>query len=363
MNKTMRRTRGARVLLPLGVTAMVAASPARGNPGRTTAPPGFSAEVEPDRETGWGIVVLRYREAGGKALEVRVAPAAGSNLFSLKVDGDELMYQPEKLAELKDQRAGTPLMFPMVNRVRDGKMVFEERTFSFEPNNGKNFIHGLARRRPFQIGALAAKTASGATAETFLEWNETEPEFARFPIKHRLTVTYTLKKTGITIAYQVDNRDGTRLPFAFGLHPYFRIPGRREDVTISAPPTERMEAIEYLPTGKLIPVDRTAYDLRRPVPLSSLALDDVYFGMTPEKSAAFTFGKAGPKVELGGSADFTHLVVFTPPDKPFFCIENQTSSTDAHNLHQQGKKRVANLQVLGPGKTASGQVTWTVRRR
>jgi aldose 1-epimerase len=326
---------------------------------------GFSAEIVADAGTGWDIIVLRYRDQATPAqgMEVKVAPAAGSNLFSWKVDGVELLAQPPQLADLKDQRTGTPLMFPTVNRVRDAHMVFEGREFSFEPNNGKNFIHGLARRRPFQVGPVETKGASAASAQVFLDWDEKQPDFARFPLKHRLTLTYTLRKASLQIGYRVDNQGDARLPFGFGLHPYFHIPAGREGVTVTAPLEKRMDAVEFLPTGNLLPVAKTDYDLRKPRPLSALALDDVYVGMTPDKTAAFTLAETGLRVQLGGTADFTHLVVYTPPDKPFFCIENQTSSTDAVNLAGRGKKREAHLQVVAPGKKATGEVTWTIRRR
>jgi dipeptidase D len=55
-------------------------------------------------------------------------------------------------------------------------------------------------------------------------------------------------------------------------------------------------------------------------------------------------------------------VVFTPWDRPLFAIENQTSSTDAHNLWDQGKKRESHLLVLEPGARGGGFVEWRLRR-
>jgi galactose mutarotase-like enzyme len=68
-------------------------------------------------------------------------------------------------------------------------------------------------------------------------------------------------------------------------------------------------------------------------------------------------------VALGGSRDITHLVVFTPPARPTFCIENQTSSTDAHNLHARGLTRESHLIIVTPGKTARGSVDWKITRK
>ncbi len=329
----------------------------------TARPVPFTAQIEQEAGTGWGIVVLRYQDPREPArnLEVKVAPAAGGNLFSLQVGDEELLMQPPALAELVEQRAGTPIMFPTPNRVRDGKMTFEGRSFTFPPNNQTNFIHGLARKRPWETGPLRAD-ATSASVDLFLVWDDRQPEFELFPIKHRLTVSYTLRRSGIRFAYKVDNQDRSRLPFGFGLHPYFRIPGDRDEVRVKVPLEQRMEAVEMLPTGELIAVADTPFDLRRPRALTDLRLDDVYLGMTPEKAAWFELREHGLRVELSGSRELTHLVVFTPPDRPFFCIENQTSSTDAHNLWAQGKKKASHLLIVAPGKSARGHVEWTIRR-
>jgi aldose 1-epimerase len=302
------------------------------------------------------VVVLR-----GPAIEARVAPDVGGNLFSLRSGDDEILVQPEKLADLAQNRTGTPILFPTPNRVRDAAFEFEGRRFEFEANSGKNFIHGLVRQRPWQHGAPKA-SARGASVEVWIDWDDAQPQFARFPIRHRLLVTYTLVRDGVRIAYRVDNRDQQRLPFGFGLHPWFRVPGERKDVALQVPAARVMEAVDKLPTGKLLPVAGTRHDLRKPVPLEALDLDDVYFGLAPSALPAFEWRDRGLRVTLGASREFTHLVVYTPPGKPFFCMENQTSSTDAHNLHGRGLRNEAHLIVVEPGKSARGQIDWKLRR-
>jgi aldose 1-epimerase len=324
----------------------------------------FQARTLVDEATGWSIVEL----AGGDPrrpearLAARIAPAAGSNLYSLAVGGDELLYQPATMPDLAGQHAGTPVLFPTPNRVRDSVMQFEGRRFTFEPNSGPNFIHGLARRCPWQIGSISAGRAA-ARAETFLVWDAQQPEFARFPLPHRLALSYTLARGGLRIGFRVDNHARERLPFGFGLHPYFQIPGGdRARVLLQVPLARRMEAEAYLPSGRLLPVAGTAHDLRKLGAIAGRALDDVYFGMRPGKRARFQLRGPGIEVSFAGSAAFTHLVVYTPPDRPFFCVENQTSSTDAHNLWAAGARRTAHLMVVAPGKHASGHVLWRVKR-
>src|SRR5262249_12461339 len=96
--------------------------------GRAAAAPApFSAEPETDAGTGWKILVLRFHDGKEPDLEARVAPEAGANLFSLKIGGEELIPPPDKLEDLKQNRTGVPILFPMPNRVRDATFTFEGR--------------------------------------------------------------------------------------------------------------------------------------------------------------------------------------------------------------------------------------------
>jgi len=323
----------------------------------------FSVASSTDAGTGWAVVTLAYQRRG-RRLAARLAPAAGGNLFSLTVGqgerDEELLAQPESLGDLTQHRTGTPVLFPTPNRVRGGRMTFAGRRFSFPANSGDNFIHGLARDCVWQVARPRA-SATSAAVDLVLPWDEAQPQFARFPLPHRLTVTYALHATGLRIAYAVKNEGAEALPFGFGLHPFFRAPADREEVLVQVPTATRMEAVDKLPTGALLPVAGTSFDLRKPRPLPALDLDDVYCGLTPARVPAFVRRDLGLRVTLGGSAAFTHFVVYTPPGRPFFCLENQTCSTDAHNLFAAGRTKEAHLLVVAPGKTSRGSVDWSIQ--
>jgi aldose 1-epimerase len=301
------------------------------------------------------------RERSVGPLGARIAAGAGANLFSFAVNGSEFLAQPSVLAELVESPAGTPILFPTPNRVRGGRMAFEGRRFFFPPNLDGHFIHGLARHCVFQVGQTKV-SREGASVELFLDWNRTQRLFSQFPIEHRLAVTYSLRRDGIRIAFAVTNRDQSRLPFGFGLHPWFQVPGRRDDVRVELPVRSSMQAEDLLPTGDSLSVVGTGRDLRRPTSLAQLNLDDVYLGLTPETVPAFERRDLGLRLTLAGSREFSHMVVYTPRGKPYFCMENQTCSTDAHNLHERGHSKVAHLLVARGGQTVRGWVSWRVRR-
>ncbi|HEU0005914.1 MAG TPA: aldose 1-epimerase [Terriglobia bacterium] len=317
----------------------------------------FSAAVERDPKTGWDIAVLTYTDPGNakRSLEARIAPEAGSNLYSFKIGGVELLVQPAEWGITPSLRYGFPVLFPTPNRVREGKFTFDGQTYSFPANERTHFIHGLVHKLPWRAGAASADSKS-ASMDTHLDWDSSQPDFKLFPIKHRLSLRFTLDAHGVRLAFTVDNQDSKRLPFGFAFHPWFQILGSRANTYLRVPAQKHMEAEGLLPTGKLADLAGTLHDLREPVSLEALKLDDVYWGLTPERVPGYEVRDKGIKVSLGASPEFTHMVVYTPPGKPFFCMENQTCSTDAHNLFAKGLEKEAHLLIAAKGKKVSGWV-------
>ncbi len=318
---------------------------------------GFSAQIERDARTGWNIVVLQYFDPADPArnLEARIAAEAGSNLYSLKAGGTEILVQPAEWGVTPSLRYGFPVLFPTPNRVRDSKFTFDGHTYTFPANERSHFIHGLVHTLPWQAGTPSVDAKSASVA-TFLDWDARQKDFALFPIQHRLSLRFRLDSQGVTLTFTVQNRDDKRLPFGFAFHPWFQILGSRAETYLQVPAQKRMEAVGLLPTGKLESLDGSPYDLRTPVSLEPLRLDDVYWGLAPEQPPGYEARDKGIKVSLGGSKEFTHMVVYTPPGRPFFCMENQTCSTDAHNLHARGMERESHLLIADRGKSISGWV-------
>jgi aldose 1-epimerase len=358
--KTRFNRREAGVLL-LGL--ILGALPAYGGDPSGKARQGqFSWNEELDAATGWTVWRLSYDDPDEprKSQSIRVCPQAGANLFSYEIGGDELLHFPDRLSALQRGGGGTPVLYPTPNRVRGGRFSFEGREFSLS-DDGKTTLHGLVLSIPWEFDRPVFQGSGQATEGVSLRlWVDFEPgsaHFNRFPIRHRLELTYRLGARGTTAQFAVINHDKERLPFGIGLHPYFRILGLRELTFVQVPAEKKMEATpDLLPTGRLQPLEGAPYDLRHPRALSELSLDDVFWGMRPERPAGYEARDAGLRVSLPASPDFTHMVVYTPEGRPYVCLENQTCSTDAHNLHARGLAAESNLLVVEPGGTWSGWV-------
>ena len=322
------------------------------------AAPTYSAEImkSVDADAGWDVYTL---SAG--SVTAKVVPAAGCNVVSLVYNGVELFHTPEKLADAPGVGYGNPVLYPSPNRVRDAQFTFEGRTYKFPPNNGSNFIHGLVHSEPWNV-VSADTNEDSATLVCELSFAPGEKPYELFSLKHTLRLKIQIRNGAARWTYTVDNSYGeAAVPFGFALHPYFKYidPRDRTRLYIDAP--HHMRAIDLLPTGELEPVEGSQFAASERESLAGFVVDDVYFfDAPPQRAAAIEHYPSSIYIGFHTSPEFTHLVVYTPENRPFFCIENQTCSTDAHNLHAAGKKEVAHLQICPAGDTRSGWVEYRI---
>ena len=316
-----------------------------------TAAAASAADIKMAKDDESGFVVYTAKQGD---TTIRMVPEAGANVFSIKYKDRELLRTPKSLKDLPGFMYGNPVLYPTPNRVRDGVMTFGGKQYKFPQNNGTNFLHGLVHSVPWKV--VQAKTSNEqATIVTRLEFEPGTEFYKLFPHKHAIELSVTLTGDAVRFAYTVDNTKGDGpVPFGWAYHPWFLYQGERKQTYLTIPATHLMESEDLLPTGKLLDLKGTKFDGREPITLEGFVIDDVYYGMQPSKPAVIDFRDKKLKITLSASEDFKHLVVYTPAGEPWFCVENQTCSTDAHNMHTQGKKDIANLIVVEPGKKAEG---------
>ena len=304
-----------------------------------------------DEATGWSIYTIQH---SGKT--VRVVPEAGFNVFSIVLDNIEYLRVPDDLSKLRGVGYGTPILYPMPNRVRGARFEYEGRTYEFPPNGRGNFIHGL-------VHSVAWRVTSAHVEDDFAELHCSLPFhsgsdlYQRFPFEHVLSIGLRVSERGVRWTYKVSNTGTKTVPFGFALHPYFNYLGDRSQTFLQVSAKTLMESHGQLPTGKLVRLDHHRLDARTPVSLAGYTADDVFFGVQQDPAAVIDYRDKRRKIALHTSQEFSHCVVYTP-DRPFFCVENQTCSTDAHNLASQGMGEVAHLQECGPGEAMTGWVEY-----
>ena len=111
--------------------------------------------------------------------------------------------------------------------------------------------------------------------------------------------------------------------------------------------------------GRLVAVDNTPEDVRTPTPVGRLNLDHVYMNILPGQLATVDYTTLGFKVVLTPTVEFTHIVIWTGHPNAV-CIENQTCSTDAHNLFAAGFTKESHLLTVAGGATSSGTISYEI---
>lgn len=306
---------------------------------------------------GYGYEVLTMAGAGHEA---RILPEAGFNLFDWRCEGKEILMKPVDIT-IFGTKYGIPILFPAPNRVKDATYTWRGKPYVMQKRGKKIMRHGLVSDEPFTVKRLEA-LGDCAVCEAEIAIAPGGPLYEGYPFACTLTVRYTLDAAGLHLGMTVRNDGGEDMPFGLAVHPYFSKRGDAKNVFIKAP-VKRVYACDadLIPTGELEPAEGGLCIWDDFHDVEGLYLDNVYRGMTADLAAEIRYEDIA--LRISASDCFRNLVVFTPHDRPGFCLEPQTNATDAFNLHARGLLDESGLLVLPAGQTFTGTVDFAVEKR
>ena len=105
----------------------------------------------------------------------------------------------------------SPILFPIIGRVKDGKYSWQGKTYSI------SIPHGFAKDLPFEL------ESRDTVRLTFL-LKSCEETRKQYPFDFQFRVEYVLEDASLDIRFRVDNTGTQPMPFAWGAHPGFRVP-------------------------------------------------------------------------------------------------------------------------------------------
>ena len=299
------------------------------------------------------------KSCAGEGLEAWIAPSYGSNLCRFTYGRHNIIDADIDMLK-KTFFPGTPVLYPFPNRMRDARFKYNGRVYQQIKDGMPVGIHGLVLNEAWEYDNPHTEKGC-AVATTWIDFSKGTEIYRAFPFNHSLFIEYRLSEKGLCITYTVKNRDSTDIPFGFGLHPFFARLSGDEDTFCSIPANCVMENTEdLLPTGKLIDVEKTEFDLKNYTPVGAIGLDHVFTCLDKNECAQIYYKKQSFKLILKASEDFSHIVLFSPKGMDFFCIESQTCSTDAHNMYDKGFIKESGLEFVLPGQTKSGKVEYII---
>ena len=306
-----------------------------------------------------GIETIALTFDAKHKIECFIAPGYGANMVRMSVDGKDVIDFDADLFN-KHGFTGTPVLYPTPNRVRDGKFTFNGRLFQYESGARPAYEHGLVHYESWEYEAPIV-SGDSVSIKLFLDCKKGERMYAAFPIEHRINLIYTLYEDGVKIEYQIENKDSVPLPYGFALHPYFIKLSGDGGTYAKLPAKKYMEATpELLPTGKLIDTITLKADVLNGDKLGKMDFDHVFTDLEQDSNSEIWYDGLDFKMELCAGKTFSHIVFYTPKGEDFFCIENQTCSTDAHNMYEKGYKQESGLEIINPYDTKSDFIFYRV---
>lgn len=238
--------------------------------------------------------------------------------------------EPGHLASAR-QSACYPLV-PYSNRLAYQRFRWQGREHTTAPNfdNNPHSVHGVGWLRAWEV-------VSHHETDAMLRYGHV-PD-AHWPFAFEVQQAFALTPHSLAVTLTVTNTAGIAQPIGLGWHPYFP---KRERSHL------RMEVSDRWDSDKTqLPVRKVAQSgINGEV--SQLALDHCFDGWR---------GPALIRDEVFAlqlRSNLTHLVVYTPDDKAYFCVEPVSHVSDA--IHSDDPAALG-LHTLQPGERIEASMT------
>lgn len=107
-------------------------------------------------------------------------------------------------------KSSSPLLFPIIGNLRDGKTIIKGKEYSMPK-------HGIVRYKEFAINKQAENRVSFTYASI-------EEDMKSYPYAFVIELVYEVNKDKLVITYNITNKNDEPMPFNLGAHPGFMCP-------------------------------------------------------------------------------------------------------------------------------------------
>lgn len=284
-------------------------------------------------------------QAGESSLVL--APEIGGTIVGWRFGAIPLLRPPAPDAIIRHD-AGGMACFPLVpfsNRIADGRFRWAGRDYALNRNHGDrpHTIHGVGWQTAWEVAAVSA-----TSAVLTLTHAATSAQAKSWPFAFDAEQRFSLTQEGLRVAISMTNRHAEPAPAGLGLHPYFP---RAHDATLQFTAREVWTNLAEPLPAQCIPVP-PEWDHASGLHVGSAALDHCFTGW--DGAARITWASGGPALAIEASGLFRHLIVYTPSEQDFFCVEPVSHMTNAINRAESSAE--TGLRILAPGETLQGEI-------
>ena len=297
-----------------------------------------------------------------------ILPATGASIASFEAKvGDAWLpvMRPTALEAMANPQSGQMSSFNLVpwsNRIVGAAFDFQGKHYRLRANTPQGFaIHGDARERTWHVtNRKEQEVTCSLDTRAFPDFN--------YPFPFTATVRYALAGRTLITMFQLTNVGDTAMPAGWGFHPYFN---RRlgallpDDAHLQFhaegvyPPLPGMQAVNppaakmYQQAGDRSPMVDVPGDMdfSQPAAIGERDIDHCFGGW--DGRASITYPRAGIRIDIECEPVLNHVIIYTPPGKPFFAVEPVTHANDAFNMLTHGATG-SGARVLQPGEQFTG---------
>lgn len=267
----------------------------------------------------------QYTISDSLGMQAVVLPEKGATVVSLRQGGVEFLHRdPENLDASERPRCGIPFLFPIFGRLKDGRYCWEGSTYAME-------IHGFGHTSPWQVVSHSSDTL-------ILTLEDNAQTYQQYPFHFRVTLTFSLTESTLTIRQRYENRDSRPMPYNYGFHPYF-LTDKPEHILVE---TSADTYFDFARGGSPFGHGQVTVRVPEGAPEAGAALMGVHSPTVLRNEAE------GKQLTMEFDDCFHTHVLWTQAGKPFLCVEpvNGTANglnTGVYLTLQPGEVREAHV--------------------
>ena len=219
------------------------------------------------------------------------------------------------------------MLAPFSNRLAQARFSFEGREYQLQPNaEGGYAIHGCVRKRPWI-------TTHHTSTELRLMLQTKDFPDLDFPFPFQIEITYGLEVDALTARLALTNTGETRMPAGVGFHPYFQrtLLDAEDKVELQFMATGAYA--DLCPEGPPVAL-RPEQEFHQPRAVPREGFDTCFSGW--DNAAKIHWPGSQVTAEMQSDPSLGHIILYTPPDEPFFALEPVSNANNGFNLLAQG---------------------------
>ncbi len=266
------------------------------------------------------------------ALRLAVRPDLGGSVAGLWHRETPVLRSTEPSALVESRQAAMYPLLPYSNRLGYRKFRWKGHDYTTRanvPDDMPHSMHGIGWQRPWSvISSSAIELVIGMQHGGDDDW----------PFAFEARQYFTLSPESFTVRMQLTNTATLEQPIGLGWHPYF---ARRERSRLHIDLSSRWESdATQLPTRR---VAQPGID----ADLSHLDFDHCFEGWRgPARIRDERFS-------LQLVSELPYLVVYTPPERDYFCVEPVSHVSNAVHMAEPTTR---GLVALAPGETTEASM-------